>query len=565
MPEIIRQKDSSVLPLSQSYVDNRITTVDASIVNINNYQLIQDASIFALTAYNVEASTRSIYIDACIGNDTTGDGSIAGLPYATLEKALSTVRKNIYSGVTVTIYMSDGSFGVSKNALDYLQNFEGPGDLEIIGHLNLDSSGFTLGAADASDPVKYSVSGGTTSTWTTDLHKHKLFKITSGETYYPITHNSSTYLSLANNGLSGNGTEIYSRGTTLNFNINSFQSIRFQTNIKLQRVVFVNPNGFVLYSWPGLIQFREVYFNYSSIKSHFLSNPFEFVTNWQMYYCSFNNFRLIIDTRGRLFRFNYMYQNANSTNISLQATNGQEFTNIVLENPNTGSTAGNISIVSPAGLWGYKFGGFLKSINSNVLLLTSSYSNIDFIDVSSFIFSNTNYFFRRGSVSSTFDYEPTSFSFKTNQIVNRPTIRWFYDPLYELVNLTSGRNIQITGVLYPEFETNKQSKLVTSTTTDISIGHTSQNKSISVDYTLSRSNAYAEGKFNILIDQSANLYTSVDRYISSGNTIVHDPAIQFDAILDGSIIKWRNTLDATGGDASINYNISRVMRTPLTI
>ena len=67
-----------------------------------------------------------------------------------------------------------------------------------------------------------------------------------------------------------------------------------------------------------------------------------------------------------------------------------------------------------------------------------------------------------------------------------------------------------------------------------------------------------------MIDNSA-LTTSIDRYTYSGTIAVADPAITFDAILDSSVVKLRATLDSSGGDASIYYNISRVMRTPLVI
>jgi len=207
---------------------------------------------------------------------------------------------------------------------------------------------------------------------------------------------------------------------------------------------------------------------------------------------------------------------------------------------------------------------YLKFINSNVCFLTTQGEGgrLCHETLDKFIFVNTNYAFRKNS-SGYSDYIAFKFDIKSG-FFGAPLIRWFYDSMYEFVNLSSGRNIRIAGVIYPEFDQNQMSKLVTSTTTDISIGHTSQNKSIKIDYTVQRNIAYAEGAFSILSD-SSDFSISVDRYIKRGNNSVDASALIFDIILDGSIIKWRNTLDASGGDASINYNISRVMRTPLTI
>jgi len=66
-------------------------------------EAIADAEIPA-TIGRIERTTRTIYVNADSGSDTTGDGAV-GTPYQTYSKALSTVQSIIADGVTITIHL----------------------------------------------------------------------------------------------------------------------------------------------------------------------------------------------------------------------------------------------------------------------------------------------------------------------------------------------------------------------------------------------------------------------------------------------------------------------------
>jgi hypothetical protein len=54
-------------------------------------------------------------------------------------------------------------------------------------------------------------------------------------------------------------------------------------------------------------------------------------------------------------------------------------------------------------------------------------------------------------------------------------------------------------------------------------------------------------------------------FITSNVNYVDGNAIAFSAIRDASIIKLRATVDASGGNVSLAYNATRVMKTPIIL
>jgi hypothetical protein len=536
MIQIFRQEDSSIV-ISQSSIDQ--------------YNAIQDASIMRL--YSTETVSRTIYVDASLGNDLTGDGSVAGLPYATIGKALSTVGRDIWNGVTTTISIGVGNFTMNASDIDTLGKISGTGILNLQGTLVLCASGFTMGSAQALDPLTYAVSGGDTSTWT--VNQWKFYFLKSGTSYYPITADTSTTLSLA---FPTTGTEIYQAQTIIN--LPAVSTIKYNTNFTWQSLKMIYSSGL------NHLCDQELKLFNCNFEGNFIVTFGDIgnVCRWFWTGCTSNITRQQFSSIGRTILNSYFYNNGNSycLGMNLQSAQGIGFGTNVFENANTGALSCGL-------LWAS--GKLIAGTQNAIFKFQNCYAGIatgaSFLDfqnynsTNSYIISNTNYFIRK-SVTTSSDFLPLQF--KVGTIYGTPITRWFYDTMYEFVNLTTGRNIQITGFLYPEFEQNLSYKLINNAATDISIGSVIQNKSLHVDYTLQRANDYSEGSFNILIDNSANLTGSVDRYISFGTT-TDASAIRFDAILDASILKFRTTLDATGGDASIYYNISRVMRTPLTI
>jgi hypothetical protein len=536
MITILRQLDSSTL-VNQSYIDQ--------------YNAIQDASIAEL--FSTETVSRTIYVDAS-GSDITGDGSVARLPYASIGKALNMIGRDILSGVITTINIGVGNFTLSSSDLDTLSQISGAGSISMQGTLVLCASSFTINSSLASDPLTYNVSGGSTSTWTSNQWKYYFLKSTTN--YFPITADTSTTLSITR--AAATGSEIYQAQTVIQLNGNN---IDLKVPLALNYVNLALTDNTVILS-KNRFDVTSCYFS-SSGKS-LMYKP---TTQYSILSTAFSNIRLILQSEpwAAAIKGCYIFYNTNQRLITVNPTGfPYVIQDTVFENPNTGSLASCISnfnqIYNTDDLINY-----LKFINSNIAFAYTDQTYFYETRPShKIILVNTNYLLRKNTTNVA-DYGRLIFIFKYSNIYGTPNTRWFYDPMYEFVNLSSNRNIQITGFLYPEFEQNQTYNLVNNSVTDISIGNALQNESISINYEITRSIGLANGAFSIMIDSSGNLYTSTDKYTSSGITAVQDPAITFDVILDTSIVKLRATLDSSGGDASINYNINRVMRTPLII
>lgn len=93
-------------------------SVEGTPVNARNLNAMQEAS--GLTA------SRTVYVSTS-GSDSVGDGSAAN-PYATINKALSTIPKNL-NGFTATINVAAGTYAGNAS----IQNF-GNGVLQITGN-----------------------------------------------------------------------------------------------------------------------------------------------------------------------------------------------------------------------------------------------------------------------------------------------------------------------------------------------------------------------------------------------------------------------------------------------
>ena len=160
-------------------------------------------------AADMETVSRTIYVDADNGDDTTGDGSSAK-PFRTYSKALSTVRNVIADGVTITIVLKAATnlyTPVSTGRLCI-----GSGRVVIQGELvQLLSDTCTGGTA--TTIVKENAG------WEADAYKGKLVKfVKDGTTYWRLieTNTSDTLTVIGRlevTPASGDTFEIYDWGT----------------------------------------------------------------------------------------------------------------------------------------------------------------------------------------------------------------------------------------------------------------------------------------------------------------------------------------------------------------
>ena len=522
-----------------AYSKTELQTSGQASVNFNNVFGVPDSLELASQAH--ETVSRTIYV-ATTGDDDTGTGAI-GAPFLTIGKALSTINKIIDSGVTVTISIGIGTFTLSAADLVVLNSILGSGTLKLQGTLTLVDSGFTMGSAQELDPLTYAVSGGTTASWTTNQWSFYFLK--SGSSYYPITHNTSTTLSLTGG---FTGTQIYQTQTIINLPTSSqFKNLMLafsRLSVNLGSTTFIAFYGCSFGS-------SECYF-YSSTTAN---------ATWVSYgdiisQLNSRNCYLGIKLNFGLTSINYSYFKANNSNNSILSLNGDQINaaaNLVFEVSNTGSSAAAIysnRITTVA------VNGILKLVNCNVGFMSEGIKTGYTILADKLVLVNTNYLFSK-TASST-DYSP-NLKTKFNTILGSPVIRWFKDDMYEFINLPNERSIQLIGILYPEFEQGQSATITNNATTNVQIGDSVQNNSIVIDYTATRGDSIQYGQLTVVNKMAKGLVLTQSTPVGSNAGLTFTVSYITPHKINLAIAAT-NTVAGT-----FQYNATRKMRVPLTL
>lgn len=535
------------MPINVPFVFDSNNESYGTLQNFNNIVTAVNTELTDNYDSNVpETISRIIYVSNT-GNDETGDGSVE-LPYASINKAVSTIKSilNNYSNpdaVVITIQLEAGNFIIDKETAIICSKFKGNGTLKFIGTLVSDITGLTCSAT--SEVFLYDVtSEGSPMTWTGNEHKRKYVKI--GSNYFPVHSNDVSQIEYLST--STTGTEIYFCGTTITWN----SDIILDINLILQNLsidwvddiyLSVNPMRFV--------EVTNCSF-YSATNDHFYFNCY-----LQIYRSSFIGaaiFNYVAEVYGTSF-----YINSSSINCIDVYARGALYLGVatIIENPlKSGVYVTNGILTDIATITSnIKFKNCVNALqpHNNVHIFFNSQATIHLV--------NVDYFARKFG-SQAYEGE-CKFLIKSN-IIGAPNIRWSYDSLNELINPNINRYFYINNALYPEFESNLSSNLVNNTSTNIIIGDVSQNISCKVDYTISRSLGFRSGNFSIITD-SSNSYISSDIFVTNANSIVDSSAISFSTDISNGKYIMMNVTQNDYADASLFYNVSRVMKTPLII
>lgn len=524
---------------------------------VNGRVFIDTARTKVLIDTVTEYASRTIYV-ATTGNDNTGTGLI-GAPFLTISKALSTIRPTISSGITVTTHLIAGTYSMTLSSFNSLALFKGSGAVTIEGEMVLVESGFTMGAPLALDPFTYAVSGGNTASWTLDQWKFYFLK--SSTSYYPITANALTpTISIAGD---VTGTEIYetqsivnftgfSSDVTLTIDINNLKFFRVKLNLPNYNISFRSPNN--------VVTFQESYIIGQSKNLSYLKGA-----RWMHSRSTFKTvYSLFQEMTGGASPNNFYYSTAAYT-IQLSNISGiiNVWNNNVIENTGTATTNAGIYIISSSYASTTTVNAYFKFVNTYYPIIYARSTDLGFdTQYFRFILVNCRYLFIKYSTIQ--DYERNNIRAVLSQIIGTPSIAWFYTTMYEFVNIATGRNIRIAGLIYPEMDLNQLATLVDNTTTNVIVGNKLQNRSISIEYTLTRGTGYRQGKIDILND-GTTVYMSPDEFITNGAAGVSNTAIVFAVDYNTNEIRLKGTLSSTGTGATIVYNVSRVMITPLTL
>jgi hypothetical protein len=525
-------------------------TDDQRIVTPLKQKTYVAAAIVAI--YNTESVSRTIYV-ATTGNDTTGDGSV-GLPFLTINKALTTIKKILNTGITITIQLGAGTFDIAESEFAIIGTLTGSGGLTIQGTLALANSGFTLGAADATDLLKYGVSGGTTASWTTDQWKFYFAK--SGANYYPITHNTTTTISICLGGASGI-TEIYQLQTILNVTATTNSIIKMFIDFTYQNIEMIPVNSNNKYNLPtSTIYFTECYFHATAQKNIWCQKCYGSAMNR----CSSNfvswifpdNIFSVVHTN------NFFYAPASSATGLMQV--GADKLSIRDDTfENTGTSLNSYCIR------GYQKGGFtagtnnnyIKFINSKIAFQYGSTCDIDFTQATTYIILiNVTYFARKFTGVS--DYDPNRFKINYANLKGSLITRWFYDTIYEFVNVVTGRLLSIPTIIYPEIDPGLSAALPNNATTNVVIGNKLQNRSIVIEYQITRGTTHEMNRLQII-------HNGTTLTLFEPTPVGDDVGVSFAVAFSTNDIQLQCTMTNTGTAATMKYNASRVIITPLTI
>lgn len=501
-----------------------------------------------------ETVSRSIYV-AATGSDTTGDGTV-GAPFLTISKALSTVKKIIEDGVLITISIGAGTFAFSNADAVTVASIYGDGELIFEGNLTLIKSGFTIGATDPVDPFKRTVSGGDTATWLTDEFQFKFIK--QGTTYFPISHNSTTWLSVAS-AITLNTAEIYQVNTIINWNTEQFTCRVSDTRFRYLEFNITYSGSTLYFNTVGSQLTITVSKYYAATQKQIQASAFAYVTAQT---CCTENVGWIGAAQS-LMAINASYMKVNSSSSAYVAA-GESLLNgisaCIFENPNTGSSAACIDLRARLRLTS----GNIKFHNSNVGILMRTGAELDLQTfTTAIVFSSCNYLLRKVSVFT--DYSKAIVTLTT--YYGAPATRWSYDTLYEMINPTTGRYLFIKNIFYPEFETNLATTLLNGVSTDIIVGSKLQNRSIFLDYEIARGSDYACGTVKITHNGTTIAMQQDTQLSADTSTPISTVGCTFAVAFSGNNIVLRCTLTDTTPNlnAVLRYNAARTLISPLTI
>lgn len=488
----------------------------------------------------VEDTTRTIYI-ATTGNDTTGNGSI-GSPYLTINKALTTIKRILLPDVVVTIFLnSAGTYNMTIDDVALISNFIGAGTLSFEGELSaVIEDGFTVGAAEADDPLTYAVSGGNTGTWVEDEFKHKFIKRNNNDLYFPITQNTTTTIS--SSCPVAPGTSIKEADTKISFEKRDLDNIIIKLKFLYLELQFPSsPTGNFID-----LTCERCYINCDTNTFSSLFKESSIVITQS----STKNMR--INSTGSI-NLTHTFMSIVGKQLLSMNTDAYVFNNTVLENTDAGGTSaamyitgGTVSVSQAT--------KYIKIVNTpHPIMWTGTVVNLA-IDLDELIIKDCTYLFRKASSAT--DYH-TNIQLNIDTIYGTPDTRWFFDNMFEFINSARNRNIQLTGIVYPELENNVKYTWTNNSSGNVVVGDTGQNYHVEVDYVASRGALVEKGVLTVS--------NKADAVINETN-LFDDCGLTFGKNISGTDIQLTYVVDASGNDVNITFiNIKRSIVTPLTI
>jgi len=519
----------------------------------------------------VETVSRTIFVSTG-GSDSSGDGTTLGTAFRNILRAIEDIKDRA-EGVTITISLNGigdfpmGSSGAYDEAIELAKKTFINSSLVFTGvDYTTIESGFTL-AKTASRCFAYTL---TKSGLTATENQYRGYFATDGTNYYyPVASNAAGSdafeIELVHTSFA-TATSIVSLGATITnpSNLVNLLDIGFGTNynstIDFSRVNISTGAAnimMILYSTTP-VTYTNVVFNSYCLTIGAATNSVNIYPNFAR--CIFNSLASITTGYFRMYgittKLTFQYNLFNVPHISsggifamyvcpqVYFIQGNYFigkTTVAVFNGKMYNIYARAAVKMKDALCLY-YPDRTNCILPNEANQTNTYPYWEFENV-------TNLFGRKPSLGSKLQIEGIYGSLPTNLIEGVTSGYKFVDPKNDI-------HISVPGI-YGEFETGS-STLINNTGTTLTIGNTVQNRSIKFDYTITRGTGYRSGSFNMLYDNT-NVYMSPDDFITNGVAEVGAEEIVFSASTSSTNIVLTGTLNNSGNDATLQYNINRIM------
>ncbi len=496
-----------------------------------------------ITGTVYETTSRTIYVSTT-GSDLTGDGS-STKPYATIKKALQSVRKYITkltyaSNIEITLQLDTGSYDINQLTVIEMIKFRGSGKLTIQGaNMSLVQSG--LSCSSSGETFLYNVTvGGGSPNWTTNELKGKFVFIQATNKYYPIHSNTSNQIEYATTTAT---TSIHELKTRLNVNADIVCYIDLVIN---NCIINISEHTLI-----GCYDEHNLYITQCYIYYNETAKVIYFNSKSEITRCAFLNVQLQFSKYAICFGSSYYVNSGTYNNINI-VNNAQLLLSVgnIIENP----SGYGIYIVESRLTDRSGTAGYLKFKNTLYAFKPYNQFEISLNGSTNLVLVNVSYLVRKYQDMT---YYTNSQLYIRSNIIGSPTTRLFYDSMNEFINNTKNYNIYINGLFYPEYETNLKYTWNNNTSGSVVVGNTSQNYAVDIDYVIARGTLREAGTIRLTNKSDSNIEQV---------KLFDDCKVTFGKNISGSNIQLTYSVDNSVDNATVTFTqVRRAMITPLTL
>jgi hypothetical protein len=500
--------------------------------------------------------SRTIYVSKPTdpqtpGSDVTGTGGSLA-PFATILKALKTVKRTIMSPAVITLQLDSGSFdygNAEANVINSINNLSGDNSLIITGQIARVSTYPVLTLVqDGSDKTKFTCSN---YTFTTNELQGLCLSNSANSLVAGIESNTSTVIySIAYNNTAN---YIVRLNSTLNstgvggFQLKQNAASGISTGFWNVKINLDPIPG--LYYMSGL-QVRGSIINALTTSSLNIQTQSNRYVNW-MYVIYNRNIsadnKICISSLGEFYMYNVLIKNSNAARYGVGAIKA--------------------SYLIGSELW---VSGF-KTAFSNYSEDTYS-QNLDYLKVSNCteLYEQTTYGLRNSNIYASILYLdnvdyliltryanlPLKMSFPT--VYNSPNLGIFHSSSVckDIVNPTKGTQIYFP-VSYPENEQAVSISLANNATDSIFIGNKSYNRTIELKANITRGTNYQYKRITILNSGTTLTMIQQPDSIQTADLGVRIDGVYYSGTATTAVIKLKWHTTNTGTAATFKYDAIR--------